>query len=62
MKITIDIGTGTPNELKVKELAIRVLAKQEILILEKLVTLSKSSKAIAYLKNNWSTLKLLLGL
>lgn len=62
MKISIDIGTGTPIELKAKETAIKILAKQEILILDKLIILSKSTKAVNYLKNNWLTLKMMLGL
>lgn len=62
MKITIEIGTGTPAELKAKEAAIKILAKQEVALLDKLIQLSKSTKAIEYLKNNWLTLKLMLGI
>lgn len=62
MKISIEIGNGTPAELKIKEAAIKLLAQQEVKILERLMTLAKSTKAIDFIKNNWLTLKILLGL
>lgn len=62
MKITIDIGTGTTAELSKKEKAIKLLAKQNLAVLEKLEILSKSPKAINYINNQWLTLKLMLGI
>ncbi len=62
MKISIDIGTGTAVELAKKEKAIKLLAKQNITILEKLEILSKSPKAINYLTTQWTTLKIMLGI
>lgn len=62
MKISIEIGTGTATELANKEKAIKLLAKQDIKILDKLTILSKSPKAISYLNNNWLSLKLMLGI
>ncbi len=62
MKLSIEIGVCSDIDKAKKERILKLLAKQDLKILEKLETLSKSSKAINYLNNNWLTLKLMLGI
>lgn len=55
--IQIDIATSTPFEIRPKTNALKELSTLDNDVLEKLVELSKSKKAIEQLKTNFPMIK-----